>query len=105
MKKQILAAITIALSMILLTGSDGKTSQSAKPLQIGALVHGFKLEQKQFIRELDGEGYLFRHLKSGARLLKIVSKDDNKVFSVAFKTPPPDDTGVPHIMEHSVLNG
>lgn len=105
MKKQILAAITIALSMILLTGSDGKTSQSAKPLQIGALVHGFKLEQKQFIRELDGEGYLFRHLKSGARLLKVVSKDDNKVFSVAFKTPPPDDTGVPHIMEHSVLNG
>lgn len=105
MKKQILAAVTIALSMILLTGSDGKTSQSAKPLQIGALVHGFKLEQKQFIRELDGEGYLFRHLKSGARLLKVVSKDDNKVFSVAFKTPPPDDTGVPHIMEHSVLNG
>ena len=105
MKKQILAAVTIALSMILLTGSDGKTSQSAEPLQIGALVHGFKLEQKQFIRELDGEGYLFRHLKSGARLLKVVSKDDNKVFSVAFKTPPPDDTGVPHIMEHSVLNG
>lgn len=105
MKKQILAAVTIALSMILLTGSDGKTSQSAKPLQIGALVHGFKLEQKQFIRELDGEGYLFRHLKSGARLLKVVSKDDNKVFSVAFKTPPPDDTGIPHIMEHSVLNG
>ena len=69
------------------------------------MVHGFKLEQKQFVKELDGECYLFRHLKSGARLLKVVSKDDNKVFSVAFKTPPPDDTGIPHIMEHSVLNG
>jgi Zn-dependent M16 (insulinase) family peptidase len=105
MKKQILAAIMITMSMILLAGSGGKTSGAEEPLPIGALVHGFKLEQKQFIKELDGEGYLFRHLKSGARLLKVVSKDDNKVFSVAFKTPPPDDTGIPHIMEHSVLNG
>jgi len=105
MKKQILAAITMALLMILLTGSDAQTTRSNKPLQIGAMVHGFKLEQKQFVKELDGECYLFRHQKSGARLLKVVSKDDNKVFSVAFKTPPPDDTGIPHIMEHSVLNG
>jgi Zn-dependent M16 (insulinase) family peptidase len=105
MKKQILATIIIALSMFLLSGSDGKTSPANEPLQVGAVVHGFTLEQKQFIKELDGEGYLFRHLKSGARLLKVVSKDDNKVFSVAFKTPPPNDTGIPHIMEHSVLNG
>jgi len=105
MKKQILAVIVIALAVIVLTGSDVPTPQAKEPLPIGALLHGFKLEQKQFIKELDGEGYLFRHLKSGARLLKVVSKDDNKVFSVAFKTPPPDDTGVPHIMEHSVLNG
>jgi Zn-dependent M16 (insulinase) family peptidase len=105
MKKQILATIIIALSMFLLSGSDGKTSLANEPLQVGAVVHGFTLEQKQFIKELDGEGYLFRHLKSGARLLKVVSKDDNKVFSVAFKTPPPNDTGIPHIMEHSVLNG
>ncbi|MCX6556503.1 MAG: insulinase family protein [Candidatus Aminicenantes bacterium] len=105
MRKQILTVIVIVLSVILLTGNDAKTPQSTDSLPIGALVHGFKLEQKQFIKELDGEGYLFRHLKSGARLLKVVSKDDNKVFSVAFKTPPPDDTGVPHIMEHSVLNG
>jgi Zn-dependent M16 (insulinase) family peptidase len=105
MKKQILATIIIALSMFLLSGSDGKASPANEPLQVGAVVHGFTLEQKQFIKELDGEGYLFRHLKSGARLLKVVSKDDNKVFSVAFKTPPPNDTGIPHIMEHSVLNG
>ena len=101
----IFAAFIMALSMILLTGSDAQTTQSNKPLQIGATVHGFKLEQKQFVKELDGECYLFRHLKSGARLLKVVSKDDNKVFSVAFKTPPPNDCGIPHIMEHSVLNG
>ncbi len=105
MKKKILATVTIALALILLSGSGVAAAQSSEPLKIGALLHGFKLEQKQFVKELDGECYLFRHLKSGARLLKIVSKDDNKVFSVAFKTPPPDDTGIPHIMEHSVLNG
>lgn len=106
MKKQILVTFIMAMSLILLAGSGRQeTKRVDEPLTIGAVVHGFKLEQKQFIKELDGEGYLFRHLKSGARLLKVVSKDDNKVFSVAFKTPPPDDTGVPHIMEHSVLNG
>jgi Zn-dependent M16 (insulinase) family peptidase len=105
MRRNILAIIVIALSLILLPGSAAKAAQADKPLQIGALVHGFKLEQKQFVKELDGECYLFRHLKSGARLLKVVSKDDNKVFSVAFKTPPPNDCGIPHIMEHSVLNG
>jgi Zn-dependent M16 (insulinase) family peptidase len=105
MKKQVLAVVMIALSMIFLSGSGGKASQASKPLKIGDTVHGFTLEQKQFVKELDGECYLFRHKKSGARLLKVVSKDDNKVFSVAFKTPPPDDTGIPHIMEHSVLNG
>jgi Zn-dependent M16 (insulinase) family peptidase len=105
MKKQIITVAMIALSMVLLSGRDVKTNQAKEPLAIGTVLHGFKLEQKQFVKELDGECYLFRHLKSGARLLKVVSKDDNKVFSVAFKTPPPNDTGIPHIMEHSVLNG
>ncbi len=105
MKKLIFAFVSMALALALLPGSVEEKPQAFESLQIGATLHGFTLEQKQFVKELDGECYLFRHLKSGARLLKVVSKDDNKVFSVAFKTPPPDDTGIPHIMEHSVLNG
>ena len=105
MKKQVLIIGFIMLSVLLLSGSDDKAAPAGDPLKIGDTMHGFTLEQKRFIKELDGEGYLFRHEKSGARLLKVASKDDNKVFSVAFKTPPPDDTGIPHIMEHSVLNG
>ncbi len=104
MKKRISAFAMISMSLLLLAGG-AKAVQDKKELQPGAMVHGFKLEQKQFVNELDGECYLFRHQKTGARLLKVVSQDDNKVFSVAFKTPPPDDTGLPHIMEHSVLNG
>jgi len=105
MKKQVLIIGFIMLSVLLLSGSDDKAAPAGDPLKIGDTMHGFTLEQKRFIKELDGEGYLFRHRQSGARLLKVASKDDNKVFSVAFKTPPPDDTGIPHIMEHSVLNG
>lgn len=74
-------------------------------IDIGDNIHGFCLEKKTRIEELDGDGLLFRHVKSGARLLKVVCRDDNKVFAVTFKTPPVDDTGLPHIMEHSVLNG
>lgn len=105
MKKYVLMIAFVMLSVLLLSASDGQAAPAGNPLKIGDTMHGFTLEQKQFIKELDGEGYLFRHQKSGARLLKVASQDDNKVFSVAFKTPPPDDTGIPHIMEHSVLNG
>jgi hypothetical protein len=104
MKKRISFTAFIAVALLSLSGST-QAAKEKNPLQPGAMVHGFQLEQKQFVPELDGECYLFRHQKSGARLLKVVSQDDNKVFSVAFKTPPPDDKGIPHIMEHSVLNG
>ncbi len=58
--------------------------------------------------ELDGiksRGYLFRHKKSGARIVLVENEDNNKVFSIGFRTPPSDSTGVPHIMEHSLLCG
>lgn len=106
MKNRLFTVLTAVLALIMMSGTEiAKNSQQQEPLKPGAVIHGFKLEQVRFVRELDADCYLFRHVKSGARLLKVASKDDNKVFSVAFKTPPPDDSGVPHIMEHSVLNG
>ena len=105
MTKKFMTYVVLIPSLLLAFACGGKKTDSGEEMKTGTKLHGFILERKQFINELDGEGYLFRHEKSGARLLKVVSKDDNKVFSVAFKTPPPDDTGIPHIMEHSVLNG
>jgi len=83
----------------------GCVADQGLKLEEGDLYYGFKLIKKQFVKEVDGECFLFEHEKSGARLLKVAAADDNKTFSIAFKTPPPDDTGLPHIMEHSVLNG
>ena len=54
---------------------------------------------------MNAECLLFEHVKSGARLLKIAADDPNKTFSIAFKTIPESDSGTPHILEHSVLNG
>ncbi len=67
--------------------------------------HGFKLKEKYPVKELDAVAYIFEHEKSGARLLNLETEDDNKVFSAAFRTPPSDSTGVPHIVEHCVLSG
>ena len=69
------------------------------------LISGFRQIDHQDIVELRGEGSLWQHEKTGARLFFIDCEDDNKVFSVSFRTPPADDTGLPHILEHSVLCG
>ena len=63
----------------------------------------YELIQEERIEELKSDGYLFRHRKSGARVLILANDDENKVFNIGFRTPPSDSTGVPHIMEHSVL--
>lgn len=74
-------------------------------LKINEVYHGFHLNQVQEIPELNSQGYIFTHQKSGARLLFLANDDDNKVFSISFRTPPEDSTGVAHILEHSVLCG
>lgn len=70
-----------------------------------AEIKGYVLEEHKKIEELQGEGYVLRHRQSGARVLLVDNDDENKVFSIAFRTPPADDTGVAHILEHSVLCG
>lgn len=69
------------------------------------LIHGFALEREQAIPELSATARIYRHAKTGGRLLSIISPDENKVFGVALRTPPRDSTGLPHILEHSVLCG
>lgn len=104
MKIRGLAFSAVVPAMVFTVAAGQKNVKTSTP-RMGQVIHGFKLEKKQFVKEANAEGYLFHHEQSGAKLLKLFTKDDNKVFSVTFKTPPSDDTGLPHIMEHSVLNG
>ena len=57
------------------------------------------------VEDLSSHAYLLKHKKSGARVFVLSNQDDNKVFYIGFRTPPYDDTGIAHIMEHSVLCG
>lgn len=65
----------------------------------------FNLVREENIPELNSIAKLYVHKRTGARLLSIINDDENKVFSINFRTTPRDSTGVPHILEHSVLNG
>ena len=69
------------------------------------IIHGFQVQREQDIKELRIQAKLFRHARTGAELLSLTTDDANKVFGVAFRTPPSDSTGVAHILEHSVLCG
>lgn len=68
-------------------------------------LSAYEVIKKESLKEIDSIGYLVRHKKSGARLVLISNDDENKVFQIGFRTPPYNDTGLPHIMEHSVLCG
>ncbi|MEY8509614.1 insulinase family protein [Lachnospiraceae bacterium 42-17] len=68
-------------------------------------LNTYELVKEEKLIGIHSEGFLLRHKKSGARVLLVVNNDENKVFSIGFRTPPKDSTGVPHIMEHSVLCG
>ena len=67
-------------------------------------LYGFRIESGEYINEEGAKLYLARH-ESGARLAYLAREDENKTFAIAFPTLPDDDTGVFHIIEHSVLCG
>ncbi|MEJ8787951.1 insulinase family protein [Dorea sp. ICN-14282] len=68
-------------------------------------LQAYELQKEENLPGIQAKSYLLRHKKSGARVLLVENDDENKVFSIGFRTPPSDSTGVPHIMEHSVLCG
>ena len=69
------------------------------------IPEAYELHVKEELPDIHSTGYRLSHKKTGAKVILIPNDDTNKVFAVGFRTPPSDDTGVPHIMEHSVLCG
>ena len=74
-------------------------------MKINDIMNGFKILEVKEVAELKGRIVEMKHEKSGARLLWLDRPDNNKTFSIAFRTVPSDDTGIFHILEHSVLCG
>lgn len=72
---------------------------------VGEQLHGFTLKRVKQVPELELTALELQHDKTGAEYMHIARDDANNVFSIGFKTNPPDDTGVPHILEHTTLCG
>ena len=68
-------------------------------------LNAYEVIEKRQIDDIGSMSWLLRHKKSGARIALLSNDDDNKVFYIGFRTPPTDSTGVPHIIEHTVLCG
>lgn len=71
----------------------------------GTQLHGFTLQSAQAVPAIRSMVYQFEHDRTGARVLHIANDDAENLFSISFPTPPYDDTGLPHILEHAVLSG
>mmetsp|Transcript_20376 Transcript_20376/g.40720 ORF Transcript_20376/g.40720 Transcript_20376/m.40720 type:complete len:1138 (-) Transcript_20376:45-3458(-) len=73
--------------------------------QMDVTHDAFELVRKDVVEEYGAYCSLYRHVRTGAEVLSVSADDDNKVFGITFRTPPNDSTGVPHVLEHSVLCG
>ncbi len=69
------------------------------------MFNNYEIIEHRWISDLNSDGYILMHKKTGACVTLLLNDDDNKVFYIGFKTPPKDSTGVAHILEHSVLCG
>lgn len=71
----------------------------------GNEYYGFKFLNKEYLNEVNSDAYLLEHVETGARVFALKNDDHNKTFSIGFRTPATDSTGVPHILEHTVFCG
>lgn len=101
-----LILLVVLLSTFLFSNISPSISYAeTKALKVGENYFGFKLIEETNLKELDSIGRIFHHEKSGARLIQIENDDENKAFSISFRTPVENHKGIPHILEHVLLNG
>jgi len=93
------------ISLALLLFGIATFSYAQNPMQQVPQNEHWKLLWTNPVEEIKSTAYMFLHEKSGAPLLYLANEDDNKVFCIAFRTPPTDSTGIAHIMEHAALCG
>lgn len=96
---------TKALRHVAVNGAKRAVTELSHYPTAGEKLHGFTLLRSKHVPELELTALHLQHDKTGAEHLHIARDDSNNVFSIGFKTNPPDDTGVPHILEHTTLCG
>ena len=104
-----LTAVLLALTVLLAAipaMAEPAVSEGAAPLpSVGDVVEGFEVIDIRPFDIIGADLVLFEHQKTGAKLMYIASDDTNRAFQLTFLTRPVDNTGVPHVFEHSTLSG
>lgn len=99
-------AIVLLLGMILSPTAAFAAEEELAPLpQVGEVISGFKVTETGEIDLVNAKTVLFEHVKTGAKLYYIQNRDIEKSFTISFRTPAADDTGVNHIIEHATMHG
>ena len=81
------------------------TAATPESLSLPDSFKGFTLIRNEFVQEYGSRVAVYRHDRTGAQCMSVSNSDENKTFGAVFRTPVEDSTGIPHILEHSVLNG
>lgn len=102
---QVVQGIQSAQVKQLKSSNTNPTISVKREIEVGENISGFILESKKWLSDIQSTSMIFKHNKSGAKLIYLQNEDENKVFSISFRTPVNDNTGVNHIIEHSVLCG
>lgn len=98
--------ITLILGLFLQLNVVNAEEIQMRPLpEVGQVISGFRAEELGYMEIINAKTVLFEHVKTGAKLLYIQSKDIDRSFSIAFRTPAVDNTGVNHILEHASVSG
>ena len=99
------ASFTARLKMSSTMSPKTKSSSPLITLDSSVSHPAYKVIERTLIEEFGVQATMYKHIKSGAEVLSIIAPDENKVFGITLRIPPNDSTGVPHILEHSVLCG
>ena len=104
-------SLSLFMVLTLLTGICGAEAEPAETLvpaglpQVGDVVYGFEAKEIREFALIGSQAVLFEHQRTGAKLMYLANEDTNRVFDLTFLTRPTDETGLPHVFEHSTLDG
>lgn len=92
-------------SVVSYAAAPAEAAASPQTLALPDTFKGFTLVRDEFVQEYGSRVAVYRHDRTGAQCMSVSNMDENKTFGAVFRTPVEDSTGIPHILEHSVLNG
>ena len=101
----LLAALLLCSSLFAQSIIEVKHEDESGLPAVGTVINGFEVKEISDFDMLGAKVVRFEHIKTGATVLYVANEDTNRFFDIGFRTPTEQDTGIPHVFEHSTLDG